>query len=142
MCLIVEKNIKEKIAEEDIICYKNVDIFNTTKGKKLVSEYQYFEYELNKLYKTTFEPKLLTNKVGVLSKVYYADNESEIYYKKFDYIELKVYQKGFHSYKKNYNIFDKDRYSNVKCIIPAGTKYVEDRTGLICSEAIKIIEIL
>lgn len=143
MCLIVEKNIEEKIAEEDIVCYKTVDQCITIKGtNKLLSSYQNFNYKLNKLYKTTFKPKELKNEVGFESQVFYANRKAKDYYSIFPYYLLKVYQKGFHSYK---NIPDESRFKSeciVKCIIPAGTKYIEDKTGLICSEAIKIIEIL
>ena len=142
MCLIVEKNTEEKIAEEDIICYKRIDKYSTTKGIKLVSPFQFFEYKLNKLYRTTFIPRELKSKIGYESGVFYATCEASNYYSTFPYYLLKVYQKGFHSYK---NIPDEPSFKSeciVKCIIPAGTKYIEDKTGLICSEAIKIIEIL
>ena len=143
MCLIVEKNIKEKIAEEDIICYKRLDVYPRPDGTyRLVSLYQFFEYKLNVLYKTTFEPKELTSKVGYESGVFYANCDATDYYSTFPYLLLKVYQKGFHSYKKLDKINRHEEGSTVKCVIPAGTKYIEDKTGLICSEAIKIIEIL
>lgn len=143
MCLIVEKNTKEKITEEDIICYKRLDVYPKLDGTcRLVSLYQFFEYKLNVLYKTTFKPKTLTSKVGYESGVFYANCHATNYYSTFPYHLLKVYQKGFHSYKE---LDEENCYEtgfNVKCVIPAGTKYIEDKTGLICSEAIKIIEIL
>ena len=143
MCLIVEKNTEEKIAEEDIICYKKLNVCPRTDGTyRLISLYQLFEYKLNVLYKTTFEPKELTSDVGYESGVFYANRDVSNYYSTFPYFLLKTYQKGFHSYKE---LDEKKRYETgftVKCVIPAGTKYIEDKTGLICSEAIKIIEIL
>lgn len=139
MCLIVKKGTKEKIAENDIICYK--DIEKDTQGK-LRSAIQWFNYTIGKIYTT--ELRRVDN-VEIGKNAYYADDTSRQRYEVYEEQEkenmLVSYNRGFHSYK-NKEIVDCDRIPNYECTIPKGTKYIEDETGLICSEAIIINKIL
>jgi len=145
MCLIVKKGTKEKITENDIICYKKINL------DSMQSESQGFQYESGKLYKTKFTIAPKDARLGY--EIFTADRIALDKYRKYFNDDgeggdnrffgatvsdkLVVYQEGFHSYKAK----ERD-ICNVECIIPKGTKYVEDETGLICSEAIIINRIL
>ena len=140
MCLIVKKGTKEKIAKNDIVCYKNV--FLAGSGR-IISNIQDFEYKLGKLYTATFS--IVDDKLELAMNCWWADDISALKYSKY-FIkqrtsDLVAYNRGFHSYKSR----ERDGYNripNVECTIPKGTKYIEDETGLICSEAIIITKIL
>lgn len=137
MCLIVLKNTEEKIAEEDIVCYKRISFDR-------VSPHHFFKYEFNVKYDTTFS--ILEDGVEIGENSWFADSvANQIYSKYFDIYskseEVKVYQQGFHSYKSS-KVIHFEREPNVVCIIPKGTKYIEDESGLICSESIIILHFL
>ena len=137
MCLIVKKGTPIKIAEEDIVCYKKLDIYKVKDGMELKSPYQYFVYKLGEEYRTSFG---IEENIEIGENAWWADNEVQEFYENFPEGELMSYNKGFHSYKEN-----KPRHwdrPNVECIIPKDSQYVEDETGLICSESIIIIKIL
>ncbi|MFW6272534.1 MAG: hypothetical protein ACOC2U_01990, partial [bacterium] len=65
MCLIVKRSTQEKIANEDIICYKwvqkSIPMGSVPKDKSLIKIPTYKaimfhkEYEINKLYKENLE---------------------------------------------------------------------------------------
>lgn len=139
MCLVVLKTTEEQIAEEDLICYKRL---NYPRGKIIKSLHKGFEYVLGVLYTQQFSSHVLTGPCGT-EKVYCADAKSYNVYHKKPFILLKVYQEGFHSY------IDRKRAGHcyqdeiiVECVVPKGTKYIKDSTGLMCSEAIILMEIL
>jgi len=147
MCLITEQK-KAKIAEEDITVYKEVIIGD----EKCMSPIHGFEYKFNKLYTSaTLRPKSIIGlrfaddfsihdiRTGVYyfsdKKVNIAGGEVVIDNKCCDYV---VISKGFHAYTN----FERDKDINVKCIIPKGSEYFEDATGLIVSNQIIIKEII
>ena len=53
MCFRVrtKSNLKVKIANKDIVCWKEGTIRKTKEGDVFVSKYQYFVYKKGKLYK-------------------------------------------------------------------------------------------
>ena len=130
MCLVVKKYAKKKTAVEDIVVYKALRIspFN---NKELSSIYYgRFIYKFNTLYKTKIEETF---------DIQFFDDISVDYYSKFDVNTLRSYGSGFHSaisLERLRNTF----YSKYKCIIPKGSKYIVDRTGLVISDQIIIIE--
>lgn len=147
MCLIVHKSAKEKIAEKDIICYKRLWYED---GVSYHAVQQCFRYKLGKEYKTSFTLVEETSMLGVDFKFpdeYSIDAYKQYATKKDEYgkpelytrmKDVRIYQQGFHSYSSKKHKYE--RYPNVRCVIPKGTKYVKDKTGLICSEAIIIKE--
>lgn len=137
MCLIVKKGTPIKIAEEDIVCYKKLDIYKVKDGMKLKSPYQYFVYKLGEEYRTSFG---IEENIELGKNAWWADSRTEYFYKLFPLQNLMAYNQGFHSYKKD-EIRNWER-PNVECIIPKGSQYVEDETGLICSKSIIITKIL
>lgn len=127
MCLITTQ-LKPKIADKDIICYKMV-----TKSKiKGVywAEYQSFEYIIRRLYTNDIN----INCIGVILHTEHRKYTStDIHY---------ISNFMFHSYKLPYQ---HSIYANtlVKCIIPKGAYYFEGRhNGILgyTSSQIKILE--
>lgn len=141
MCLITNK--QPQIATEDIVVYKELN-------SDLRSGFQYFQYELNKLYSTeireapsgTYSPFCQIDR-GYLCKTYGGFGQIK---ELIDSGTLKVYQKGFHSISSGIlRVFlgVEERYKNsviVKCIIPKGATYIEDFVGFIVSNQIIIVE--
>lgn len=134
MCLIVEKSKKVKVAKENIICYKLLK-------KDLRSSIQNFQYELGREYETS----LSKVDCGNLSSHWnWCDQDSADAYQ--DIMELcYAYQQGFHSYKTKKRAGWECSYYYIssfllyKCTIPKGSEYIEDATGLICSNRIIIV---
>lgn len=148
MCLITEQKVA-KIAEEDTIVYKEVILLG---DEKCMSSIQGFEYEFDKLYTSvTLSPKSI---IGLrfaddftmhdprVADYYFLDKI--VIYDKGEIVtdneccDYVVISKGFHAYTN----FERDKDSNVKCIIPKGSEYFEDATGLIVSNRIIIKEII
>lgn len=146
MCLITEQKVAQ-IAKEDIIVYKNVILGD----EKCMSPIHGFKYKFNKLYTSaTLRPKSIIGlkfaddfsiydlRVGSYyfldKKVNVARGEIIIDNKCCNYV---VISKGFHSFKTKYR-----SHYNVICIIPKGSEYFEDETGLIVSNKIIIKEII
>lgn len=144
MCLVVIKGTPIREAEEDIICYKQIDITETG----YYSMVQRFQYFLGLLYSEHLEKD---NK-RTISEYSYADliasdlfisqlasiTSFDFRHSFYDWEDIEpycdFYLKGFHSYKRNDR--NRQRKPNVECIIPKGSKYVEDSSGLICSSQI------
>ena len=141
MCLITNK--QPQIATEDIVVYKELN-------HNLRSVFQYFQYELNKLYST----EIKESPSGTYSPFCQVDR-NYLYntYGGFEQLEdlidsgaLKIYQEGFHSISLGIlGVFleAEERYENsiiVKCIIPKGATYIEDFVGFIVSNQIMIVE--
>ena len=144
MCLIVIKGTPIKEAEEDIICYKQIDIEKTG----YYSSVQRFQYFLGLLYMEHLEKDdgrriddysyadfiasdALISQLASITSFDYRHNF-------YDWEDIEpycdFYLKGFHSYKRSDR--NRQRKPNVECIIPKGSKYIEDTSGLICSSQI------
>lgn len=127
MCLITTQ-LKPKIADKDIICYKMVTK-SRIKGVYR-AEYQSFEYIIRRLYTNDIN----INCIGVMLHTEHRKYTStDIHY---------ISNFMFHSYKLPYQ---HSIYANtlVKCIIPKGAYYFEGRhNGVLgyTSSQIKILE--
>lgn len=136
MCLITTQE-KCKIANKDIICYKLV-----LEGKhKFVSVYFPFSWEPNKVYK---------QELNVEKTIYYQVFDTLVenhylreYLNSYNKPELISVTNGFHAAKEKKR-FNNDNWVGVmaEVIIPKGSEYYEDETGLIVSNQMKIIRIL
>lgn len=121
---------KPIILSEDKIVYKALE-------KGLISPYIRFIWELNKLYET----KIKTTDYGP----FYDEEQRSIYRNDMGYVKDGVTRigQGFHSFT---NIEYIDTISNrrgfiwdiYECMIPAGSEYYEDKTGLCVSNKLII----
>jgi hypothetical protein len=146
MCLITEQK-KAKIANEDIVCYKTMDV--SSEGV-LYSPYMGFNYELNKVYKErlcfshtgcSFDDLTDEKYKGPEYYKFYADcGDASIALKKLGLIEI---GEGFHAAltKKRLSI-KKIGKKIFQCKIPKGSRYYTDATGLIVSNQIIIEKML
>jgi hypothetical protein len=130
MCLILRRDEISSIAEEDIIVYKLMCEANSVTVK---SPYLHYEYIFNKLYKTIIKET---------DDFCYFDTIDEYYYQNLNEdVELKSLSEGFHSaltINRLLNINGTTDYPIYKCIIPKGSVYFKDETGLIISNQIII----
>lgn len=136
MCLVVHRDTQKKIAEEDITVYKELRHIY----ENVVSAcYQDFNYTLEKLYKTEITK----------------ETPNEIIHTCFDYkdsvvlmeaygdfwrtnVDLVSYAQGFHS-ASDQNRFKVSYYTSIyECVIPKGSEYYENLSGLIVSNQIII----
>jgi hypothetical protein len=126
MCLVLRKDTKISIAEEDLIVYKKIGkITDNT-----ISSYnRNYVYEFDKLYVTDI-------KEDNSRELQYHDITSLEYYRKLDKNNLKSLGSGFHSYA--YPERQEKYYTLQKCIIPTGSDYYQDETGLVISNKIII----
>ena len=128
MCLIVTKKTKVKIAKTDMVIYKLFK--NKIYDNAVFSPYFSGTYTFGALYKTD---------LSLSGEFSYFDDISHRAYTKYYERELLSYGKGFHGIKtlerlrKVSNIWNKYCF---KCIIPKGSEYVEDSTGVIVSNQI------
>ena len=140
MCLITEQK-KAKIAKKDIKVYKEVEIYSNI----ISSMVQGFQYIIGKKYSTELTPKPVSGlRIGIDFKV-----QDEIVAMAYPQVfcaygyrittndNIKVISEGFHSFKTKAR-----SYYNAICIIPKGSEYFEDKTGLIVSNQIIIKEII
>lgn len=150
MCLATRQQ-EPKIAKEDIICYKLVNIIQG----KIHSAYQStFKWELNKLYQTNIR-ELLPQGYGDYEYTCTFDRFSqeeyvqslitqEEYFLKYGELpenSVKVFQLGFHS-AKTIKRFSVKNEAISECVIPIGSEYYEDETGLIVSNKLIMKKIL
>lgn len=154
MCLITRQE-KAKIAKKDIEVYKEVievykevEIYSSiinSNSNIINSKVQGFQYIIGKKYSTELAPKSISGlRIGIdfkvqdeiVSRIY-----SQICYAYGHIIitndNIKVISKGFHSFKTK----NRSHY-NAICIIPKGSEYFEDETGLIVSNQIIIKRII
>ena len=136
MCLITEQK-EPFIAEEDIICYKT-----GYRNKKFLRRTYFvslcimFRYRLNKIYKTDLE---LDTDIGNYWDGIVADHYG--LNRVIETSNLISVIKGFHSFATLDRI-QGSQLCTVQCIIPKGSEYYADATGLLCSNQIIIKKIL
>lgn len=128
MCLIT-KWTEPKVAENDIICFKLMKRTDDT----IISLFQFFEYELDKLYETemTEDPK-----GGPYD---YEDSEKLEEYVR-EGIPHKIISEGFHAALTIQRLGWIGFNYIYKCIIPKNSLYYRDATGLIVANQIIIKE--
>ena len=127
MCL--QTNWKEpKVAEKDILVYK---LFEKGNEKIVQSPYNYFNYTINKLYKTKIEETDDTSSF---------DEVAQMYLKNISRNGVKSIGRGFHSIKSKKRVIDsgETEYICLKCIIPKGSLYYRGFTDLLVSNQIII----
>jgi len=142
MCLITEQK-KPKVADKDIVCYK---AGGYNKQKNIFwGIYYCFEYELSKLYKT---------KLKESTDCFYYDSEAIEQYglNPFHFRPGKLMEElkkryniigsGFHSAESLDRLKREGRSEKAKCIIPKGSLYYKDKTGLLVSNQIIVEEII
>lgn len=125
MCLVTHQT-EPLIAQKDIRAYK---LFR----KDLSSPHQGFQYERGKLYKTEFTFEVPGRWNG---EFHYYDHEAINYYEMID-PQLSI-EKGFHGAINISRLGLKPHQIIIKYIIPKGSKYYLDGTGLIVSDQILI----
>lgn len=115
MCLITN-NTRKYIAEEDIVCYKVVNIQDT----KIISYWFGFPYELNRKYTTqVLQPMFMKN--GTI-----------------------LIEEGFHSYRNLTTAKEEsmlslcDPHIIVKCIVPKGSEYYISSKSMVSNQIIII----
>ena len=138
MCLITDR-LDPIITTEDMVVYKLMKHIKTDYGIDVVTPYERFLYEINKLYKTEI--------TETCDRCYF-DNVAGIYYEELlrKDCEIKSFEEGFHSAKtierlKTNELTSGICFNNIKihkCIVPAGSIYYEDGTDLIVSNQIII----
>lgn len=128
MCLIT-KWIEPKVAETDIVCFKTM----YRKAGKIISSFEFFEYELDKLYQTEMQEDPTGSAYDGL------DGKLLAYYIEKN-IPYKIIGAGFHAglTSKRLNNYGDDH--TFLCIIPKDSLYYKDETGLIVANQIIIKE--
>ena len=139
MCLLTYQK-EPKILTEDLVVYKILE------RDFRAYTFKHFVYKVKKLYKTVIT-KIEINSYeddflfcDDLDQNYYEPLIKDLNYKEGEMVAI---QKGFHSAKSVERVKQISFYSNpfvVKCIIPAGSEYYEDETGLCVSNQIIIVE--
>lgn len=134
MCLITDK--QPEVLTEDLETYKLV--YKDTKVNSFSAIHYPFEYKTNVLYSTTIETSTRLSPFDDISLRDYEQN--------FGITNDCFYGKGFHSALSEQRLIELEIYldfSNtiiVKCLIPKGSVVIYDRTGLLVSNQIKILE--
>ena len=131
MCLIISE-LRPKIADKDIVCYKFVE---RTKIKGVYkSKYQGFEYVIRQLYTNNLDIRFVNKIIKNLSPAYTS-------------LCIYVIEEGmFHSYVNHLYpaiLSPLPNWALLKCIIPKGAYYFEgyfDDSPSYASSQIKILE--
>ena len=139
MCLLTYQK-EPKILTEDLVVYKILE------RDFRAYTFKHFVYKVKKLYKTVIT-KIEINSYeddflfcDDLDQNYYKPLIKDLNYKEGEIVAI---QEGFHSAKSVERVKQISVYSDpfiVKCIIPAGSEYYEDETGLCVSNQIIIVE--
>jgi len=125
MCTITQWK-KPRRTNRDIVCYKT----GCRAEDKFVSGIRSFEYTLNELYEAPLEESFEPEDICP------ADYVETEYYRGFTEETLRYIASGFHACltvrgaEQNKGIFADTR---VRCVVPKGSLYYKDRTGLIVS---------
>jgi len=136
MCLVTpDKTLY--IAEKDLVCYKSMNPIDG-KPNRVNSNIQWFSYEIGKLYKTSLRKDsdyctYDSDASVALDNAGYTDSHREWRQNK----EITSIGQGFHSSKTKKRI---QEHGGVvyRCIIPKGSKYMKDLSGLLVSNQIII----
>lgn len=133
MCLITEQKVA-LIAENDIECFKKVIIIKDS----ITSAFYNFKWEYNKIFKT----KIVVKTIKLDSKSCFYDIASSDYYMThFSSELLQSISEGFHSFLNVRSVGEFERLGAtiVNAIIPKGSEYFVDKTGLIVSNQLIIL---
>jgi len=144
MCFMIdEKYPFELVAEEDIVCYKKMDLFRDAEGTI---------YLKSPLYNYKQTGSVITMVDYFLNKQYQATDKEQNCVQDLIVGKSTMVGPGFHSYKAidDESIFVKKYVSIgmffsgnfIKCIIPKGTKYMMNSCECYVSTHIKFVEIV
>lgn len=131
MCLITEQK-RPFTATEDMAIYKLFE-------NKMYSPLMGFKYEEGKVYKTALRRGDKTCFDNIDQN--YLENEYGRYWQNFVGGKIKSIGRGYHGALKRKRLYSGEKYLNYgriirKVIIPKGSKYYLDATGLIVSNQI------
>jgi hypothetical protein len=129
MCLVTKQKVA-KIAKEDITCYKIL-------GANLRTPYMGYTYNVGKLYKVKLSVRWTNNWCSFDAKT------DKAYLRKSggDMVVNEI-EKGFHAALKVDRLKDVwgvKRYGVFEFLIPTGSEYFRDKTGLIVSNRIMLV---
>ena len=138
MCLVVHRDTQKKIAKEDITVYKELRHIY----ENVVSAcYQDFNYTLEKLYKTEITKETHNEVIHTC----FDCEDSEVLMKAYGDSwrineDLISYAQGFHSAMSQDRFKELSYYNSsiYECVIPKGSEYYENLSGLIVSNQIII----
>ena len=125
MCLVILKTDKAKVAEENIKCYKLVEQISDKYARSIIFHH---DWEIDKLYEVDM---VVVNNV-VYRSDFFDDLATETYLK-YEFSDLKMVKSGFHA---SLNIERNGKWSNFdncEFIIPKGSTYYTDESGLVVS---------
>lgn len=138
MCLVVHRDTQKKIAEKDITVYKELRHIY----ENVVSAcYQDFNYRLEKLYKTEITKETPNEVIHTCFDCKDAEVLMKAYGDSWRINEnLVSYAQGFHSALAQDRFKELAYYNSsiYKCVIPKGSEYYENLSGLIVSNQIII----
>lgn len=150
MCLVVESETEIKTAKKDIVCYKIVIKHTAIGGRYLPRIFtNHFTYIKDQTFRLGGS---LTKKPRLFADNPFADDIAFDYYTKNVFSYQSVVREGFHSYctikrgaeiildTYSYPLHPNHEYVMVKCIVPKGSEYIKDKTGLMCSNQIRIVK--
>lgn len=130
MCLITDQK-RAFIAEKDITVYKLLE-------GNMLSPYTNFTYEVGKLYKTTIKRELEEDRCCFDRRDHYDISKKWPNWPNDS--SLKAFGRGFHAALKKERLMSNDvdtYYGDIyKCIIPKGSKYYVNISGLVVSNQI------
>ena len=136
MCLVVHRDTQKKIAKEDITVYKELIYLSEY---QVGTCYQDFEYVLEKLYKTEITKETPNEVIHTCFDCKDAEVLMKAYGDSWRINEdLISYAQGFHS-AMSQDRFKVSYYTSIyECVIPKGSEYYENLSGLIVSNQIII----
>ncbi len=135
MCLITEQK-KAKIARRDMTVYKEMIPVSDDIAK---SPYQYHSYILGELYTTKIEQGKDWTCYGPRDERW-LDNNYPMWNLGKQADKLICIERGYHACMTQDRVPEGSRECIYKCTIPKGSEYYTDKTGLIVSNQIIIVE--
>lgn len=140
MCLITTQKVPF-IADRDIVCYKAI----RERGGLLWAIHQdHFRYDIDVLYETEIQEIKTGDRVFAFDRTdsmalgIYGLYDKKL--QKMDELGYVSYGPGFHSAQKPERFVENDPDDIYECIIPAGSEYYVNPSGLMVSNKIKIVK--
>lgn len=145
MCLVTTEKIK--VAEEDIIAYKSVTYIDED---SCISLFKYSTYTFGKTLTCPLGIKTVTKYKFVDANMFadvhglcFADRTAmdyfdEIYTNK--QITVRIVSEGFHSACSEHRLIMSNYESVIECVIPKGSNYIIDGSGLLVSDSIRAVK--
>ena len=135
MCLITTRK-KPFIAKEDMIVYKAFSRRSMSYENMFFTSIHFPKtYEVGRIYNTTMkiiDSEMTYDSVTVTERQELIDNGKKVY----------AIGPGFHAAELKSRIFSERQRFICECIIPKGSKYYIDNTGLIVSNSIIVSKLL